>query len=144
MNIDSQNIGQDFASAEAIKEVAKNVSLEQAKVANSTTEIDSQAQLPKGNSVLAETEARRVSEVTPEQIDQAVSEISEFVQAGNRQLNFSIDEDSNKQIVKVTDSQSGEVIRQIPSEEILELSDRLKELTTDVGSAVGVLFNKQA
>lgn len=144
MNIDSQNIGQDFASVGVTKtEAVKNVSLERAIVDNTVVEADKQAQLSKGSSVSAETE-RRVVEVSPEQIEQAASEISEFVQASNRLLNFSVDKDSNKQVVKVTDSQSGEVIRQIPSEEILELSDRLKELHTDVGSAVGVLFNKQA
>lgn len=76
-------------------------------------------------------------------IEIAVSEVSEFVQARNRQLAFSIDEDSRRSVVKVTDSDSGEVIRQIPSEEVLALSERIKELQSDIGAAVGVLFNKQ-
>ena len=76
-------------------------------------------------------------------IESAVAEISEFVQAQNRQLAFSIDEASQRSVVKVTDSESGDVIRQIPSEEVLALSERIKELQTDVGAAVGVLFNKQ-
>lgn len=76
-------------------------------------------------------------------IESAVAEISEFVQAQNRQLAFSVDESSQRSVVKVTDSESGDVIRQIPSEEVLALSERIKELQTDVGAAVGVLFNKQ-
>ncbi|MFT5676420.1 MAG: flagellar protein FlaG, partial [Paraglaciecola sp.] len=44
--------------------------------------------------------------------------------------------------VKVTDSETGEIIRQIPSEEVLRLSERLQNLQLDVGAAVGVLFNK--
>ena len=76
-------------------------------------------------------------------IENALAEISEFVQNNNRQLNFSIDEASEKNVVKVTDSETGEVIRQIPSEEVLRLSERLKDLQLDVGASVGVLFNKQ-
>ncbi|MFT2091425.1 flagellar protein FlaG [Paraglaciecola sp. 2405UD69-4] len=78
------------------------------------------------------------------QIEDAVTQISEFVQSSSRrQLNFSVDEDSNKQVVKVTDAESGDVIRQIPSEEVLKLSERLQDLQADVGTAVGLLFNKQ-
>lgn len=77
------------------------------------------------------------------QIESAVAEISEFLQAQNRQLAFSVDEGSQRSVVKVTDSASGEVIRQIPSEEVLELSKRIRDLQSDVGAAVGVLFNKQ-
>ncbi|MCF2948142.1 flagellar protein FlaG [Paraglaciecola aquimarina] len=137
MKIDSQSIGQDFASVGIEKELV------QQQTNKSVAEIDKVEQLSKGNSSSAEKEERELGKVSPEQIDNAVSEISEFVQASNRQLNFSIDEDSKKQIVKVTDTESGEVIRQIPSEEILQLSDRLRDLHTDVGAAVGLLFNKQ-
>ncbi|MGJ8681841.1 flagellar protein FlaG [Paraglaciecola sp.] len=138
MKIDSQSVGQDFASTGVDNELA------QQKVAKTVVETEKSEQLSKGLSASAEIEQRDVGKVSPEQIDTAVSEISEFVQSTNRQLNFSIDEDSKKQIVKVTDTESGEVIRQIPSEEILQLSDRLRDLHTDVGAAVGLLFNKQA
>jgi flagellar protein FlaG len=75
-------------------------------------------------------------------IENALAEISEFVQNNGRQLNFSVDEGSQKNVVKVTDSETGEIIRQIPSEEVLRLSERLQNLQLDVGAAVGVLFNK--
>jgi flagellar protein FlaG len=76
-------------------------------------------------------------------IENALAEITEFVQDNGRQLNFSVDEGSQKNVVKVTDSETGEIIRQIPSEDVLRLSERLKDLQLDVGNAVGVLFNKQ-
>ena len=65
------------------------------------------------------------------------------MQSNSRQLNFSVDEGSNKQVVKVTDAESGKIIRQIPSEEVLALSERLQDLQTEVGTAVGLLFSKQ-
>lgn len=44
-----------------------------------------------------------------------------------RDLSFSLDDSTGRVVVKVTDSTSGEVIRQIPSEEALRLAERLDE-----------------
>jgi|TARA_B110000902_G_scaffold226650_1_gene265439 flagellar protein FlaG len=82
-------------------------------------------------------------DVSAEHIENAVSKLNEFVQTNSTKLNFSVDEGSNKQVVKVTDSTSGETIRQIPTEEVLKLSERVQELQMEVGTAVGLLFNKQ-
>ena len=76
-------------------------------------------------------------------IEAAVEEINSFVQSQNRQLSFSVDENSQRSVVRVTDSESGDVIRQIPSEEVLRLSERIRDLQSDVGAAVGVLFNRE-
>lgn len=76
-------------------------------------------------------------------IQSAVGQVSDFVQGQNRNLNFSFDDEAQRSIVKVTDSETGELIRQIPSEEVLRLSERIKNLQSDVGSTVGVLFNKE-
>ena len=93
--------------------------------------------------VPAETEEPESVDANAEHIEAAVAQLSEFVQTNSRKLNFSIDEGSNKQVVKVTDAQTGDVIRQIPSEEVLQLSERLQDLQTEVGTAVGLFFNKQ-
>lgn len=76
-------------------------------------------------------------------IEVAVSEVRDFVQAQRTNLDFTFNGDSNRSIVKVTDSDTGELIRQIPSEEVLALSDRIKGLQSDVGEAVGVLFSRE-
>ena len=44
-----------------------------------------------------------------------------------RDRSFSLDDSTGRVVVKVTDSTSGEVIRQIPSEEALRLAERLDE-----------------
>lgn len=67
------------------------------------------------------------SQVEPKKIQEAVENIQEFVQTVRRDLNFSLDDSSGQVVVKVTDSHSGDVIRQIPSEEALELAERLSE-----------------
>jgi flagellar protein FlaG len=100
-------------------------------------------QQAKDLSVSAEVKNIESVNVNAQQIETAVSQLSEYVQTNNRQLNFSVDEGSNKQVVKVTDAESGKVIRQIPSEEMLKLSERLQDLQTEVGTTVGLLFNEQ-
>lgn len=76
-------------------------------------------------------------------LEDATREIEQFLQSQNRNLAFSVDESTERSVVTVTESGSGEVIRQIPSEEVLRLAERLDDLRTDVGSSVGVLFNNQ-
>lgn len=78
-----------------------------------------------------------------EEIESATRDIEQFLQAQNRNLAFSVDSSTQRSVVTVTEANSGDVIRQIPSEEVLRLAERLRELQTDVGSSVGVLFNNQ-
>lgn len=138
MDINTSQVGQSFAVPKA--ESVSNK--EQVNVSKSDT-LQQTAQQAKDISRSAETKTQE-TDFSQDAIESAVTQINEFVQTSSRQLNFSIDDGSNKQVVKVTDSESGEIIRQIPSEEVLKLSERLKELQTDVGTAVGLLFSKQA
>jgi flagellar protein FlaG len=70
-------------------------------------------------------EARNVSR---EQVESAVSTIQEFVQSVRRDVNFTLDDGSGHVVVKVTDASSGDIIRQIPSEEALQLAESLEEV----------------
>ena len=71
--------------------------------------------------------AQEQSTASPERIQEAVSSIQEFVQSVRRDINFSLDDSSGRVVVKVTDTKSGDVIRQIPSEEALKLAESLSE-----------------
>lgn len=81
--------------------------------------------------------------VTETQVADAIDSIQSFVESNQRNLNFSVDEDSQRSVVSVTDANSGDIIRQIPSEEVLELAQRLQELQADFGSASGIFFNRE-
>lgn len=83
------------------------------------------------------------SSLAEQDIEVAVSEVRDFVQAQRTNLDFTFNDDSNRSIVQVKDTDTGELIRQIPSEEVLALSDRIRGLQSDVGEAVGVLFSKE-
>jgi len=58
----------------------------------------------------------------------AVDNANEIGQLLKRKLNFSIDDETEKIIVKVVDEESGKVVRQIPAEEMLRISAHLKKL----------------
>lgn len=60
-----------------------------------------------------------------------------------RDLSFSIDTDSNRTVIKVLDSKSGNVIRQIPTEQVLDMVNRIKE-STDAQNELpqGLLFSE--
>lgn len=63
-----------------------------------------------------------------EDVEAAMATIQDFVQSVRRSLNFSLEEGSGRVVVKVTDAGSGDVIRQIPSEEALQLAENLSEV----------------
>jgi len=72
-----------------------------------------------------------------EELAQATEKISKLVATFASELNFSIDEDLGVPIVKVIDKHTDKVIRQIPTEEVLEMSKNLDKL-------VGVLYQSKA
>lgn len=61
-------------------------------------------------------------------IDQALKKINEFVQARASDVQFSLDEETGIRVVKVLDRSTKEVIRQIPSEEMLHIAQALDKL----------------
>ncbi|QJI27929.1 flagellar protein FlaG [Pseudomonas sp. ADAK18] len=69
-------------------------------------------------------EARRAD------LEKAVTDIREFVQAAQRKLDFSIDDSTHQVVVKVIATESGEVIRQIPSETALKLAQSLHDASS--------------
>lgn len=70
-------------------------------------------------------------------LDEVVEQLNDYVQQIQRDLSFSVDEASGKTVVTVLDSGTKEVIRQIPSEEVL---NRLRNM----GNLQGLLFKDQA
>ena len=61
-----------------------------------------------------------------EQIVKALTQLVDTIVSNN--LNFSIDDSTGKTIVRVTDGETGELIRQIPSEEMLAIAQSLDKM----------------
>lgn len=77
------------------------------------------------------------SSESEEQIKQAVQKIQGTVDNLAQNLRFSIDEETGKTIIKVMDAHTDEIIRQIPTEEAIEIARTLDKVQ-------GLLFNGKA
>jgi flagellar protein FlaG len=71
-----------------------------------------------------------------EAIASKVEELNRFVRARNAQIQFVIDETSARVITKIVDINTSEVLRQIPSEEVLRMSEALSESLGGTNSAM--------
>ncbi len=92
----------------------------------------------------ADTVKREESAASIEQVDEALGNINQYLQNTSTQLSFSVDEATDRSIVTVKDAATGDVIRQIPSEEVLKFAERLNELQSEFGSSTGNLLKGQA
>ena len=52
---------------------------------------------------------------------------SSLIHSLNRKVDYHIEEDSNEVVVKIRDGETGEIIRQIPEEELLRLTNRISD-----------------
>lgn len=74
---------------------------------------------------------------TKEEVREAVKEIRQNVGGNSTNLQFSVDEASGRTIVSVIDSETRQVVRQIPSEEIMRMARAMDRMQ-------GLLFNGKA
>jgi flagellar protein FlaG len=72
-----------------------------------------------------------------EQVQRAAQQIEAFMRSMNRYLEFRVDQGSGRTVVTVHDKNTGEVIRQIPTEEVLHLAHNL-------GAKAGTLLSETA
>lgn len=93
-----------------------------------TDRVQSPSQAP--NQAEQPSKAERLekrNEAQREQLDDAVSQLNDFVQTVQRDLQFEVDNDSGQTIVRVVDQSTQEVIRQIPDEVALRLAEKLQQ-----------------
>ena len=92
-------------------------------------QVIAQVNAPGGESLPPEAVPARQKDaaVDASVLDEAVQNLNDHVQTVNRELQFSVDKDSGKTVIKVIDKETHEVIRQIPGEEALNVAKRLNE-----------------
>ena len=88
----------------------------------------------KEETVQVKPKAQTQTQAHTQEVSEAVNEVNDYLKNMNRNLSFSIDEDSGDSIIIIKDSENDEVIRQIPSEELLVIRKKMDYL-------VGVLFD---
>lgn len=79
---------------------------------------------------LPQAAAKQVAEQQPatEQVKSAVDNINRALKQTGKNLEFSVDESTKKQMFKLKDSETGEVIRQYPTEEMLAISRAIDQV----------------
>ncbi len=59
-----------------------------------------------------------------------------MLQAVNLNLEFKVDDSTKKVVIKIIDNQTGETVRQIPSEDMLAFIKKMQELDGEKGSVI--------
>ena len=97
---------------------------------NSSQQVVSQSLTPTGAQV-AQSHAQSIAEVKAD--TQELQKMSELV-SGNK-LQFNVNKDLNTVVVSVIDASTNQVIKQIPSEDMIKLKLRIR-------NAIGSVFNE--
>ncbi len=103
----------------------------------SNAELDKKLKANKGSAdTLSREENVRFSE--------SISNINNVLQTNGTEISFKLDNSAERPVVIVTDKESGNVIRQIPSEEVLKFAERLKEIESESSAKTGIVVDRQA
>ena len=94
--------------------------------------IDNNVIKPKGiKSGFVKSKARSITknESTPDEAQgSATGKMqSSRIDSLNRKVDYQIEQDSNKLVIKIRDKETGEIIKQIPEEELLRLTNRISD-----------------
>lgn len=130
-----------------------SVSLNSSSVTSSIVPVDNaersvafKGQEPKQDSVATLTPLASANAELPslEELQDAIDVMNNAVAIQKRSLSFSIDDDSGREVIKVVDFKTSELIRQIPSEELLKVAQDVKRLQQEMGRSIGLLVNSRA
>lgn len=95
-----------------------------------------------------QTGEKNVKQDVPQaDIENEVQKLQEFSKLQGWTVNFSVEKDLDQVVIKVVDAETKSMIRQIPSEELLAISKRIKDLresdATGGGSRTGLLLDNE-
>lgn len=89
----------------------------------------------------------RKQDISEVDIEKEVQNLQEFSKLQGWTVNFSVEKDLEQVVIKVMDAHTKSMIRQIPSEELLAISKRIKDLregdATGGGSRIGLLLDNE-
>ncbi len=83
--------------------------------------------LPKVVSEQPKHPAKPVHPIEVPKIESVTKQIDSFLRSIGRTINFRVDPASGEMVVSVLDANTGEVIRQVPGEEALQLAQRIED-----------------
>jgi flagellar protein FlaG len=69
----------------------------------------------------------QAAQPSQEVVAKTAQQLESFVQSMGRDLSFSVDSTTGYHVVRVTNPQTGEVVRQLPSEELLKIAETMQQ-----------------
>jgi flagellar protein FlaG len=123
-NVSNQNLG-----------VSQNVSSPQ--LSQNQPVLDAEVVKKVATVEIKPSNVQKESQITQEVVAKAATQIQNFVQEMGRNLSFTIDETTGYNVVRVMNPETNEVIRQLPSEELLKIARSMEQLNS-------VLVNQKA
>ncbi len=123
------NINAGAANSVATSTMGRPTTLPQQSPAIATSGAsDSEIVAKVANTVIKPSGVNEAAQPTRAVVEKAAQEIQQFVQKMGRNLNFSIDETTGYHVVRVVNPDTGELIRQLPSEELLKIARDFERL----------------
>lgn len=94
--------------------------------------------LPGGTEASSQDQSQERVQFKPkeEELKQALNHVKEGFEKANIDFEYSVDKATNREVVKVIDKDTKEVLRQYPPEEILNMLQKMYEM-------LGVLIDKK-
>lgn len=99
-----------------------------AKTEYSPVEDQSENSIVTNDKVVTQEKSVEQDPLTAEQLEEVAQQLQDFVGDINRGLEFSVDKDSGRDVIKVIDKDSGDLVKQYPSEEVLTLVAKLSDM----------------
>jgi flagellar protein FlaG len=81
---------------------------------------------PEAAAIAAKEQAKQEA-ASPTSVKESVKQLNDMMRALNRSVQFSVDDETRINLVKIVDVNSKEVIRQIPSEEVVRIAQAIDE-----------------
>lgn len=112
----------------ALREI-NNLTVPQVSIPESNKSVEHQKEPPKKGNEAAQ------KKLSSEQFNNALNDLNKYLQIFNSRLSFVFDEDRKMPIIRIQDRETGNIIKQIPPEEMI------KSLTK-ISSIVGLLYDQ--
>jgi len=81
-------------------------------------------------------EDKQVEHEQPAELRETVKDLEKISLAFNKKIRFKVDHKSHEVIVRIIDSETNKVVRELPPQELQHLRDRIRE-------TIGILFDEQ-
>ncbi|MGB2742264.1 MAG: flagellar protein FlaG [Cognaticolwellia sp.] len=121
--------GVDLGSNNLPSEFSKTtVSKSSAEIIGRSDVEDIEASTLTGSAQSEQSKTVKQEVLTPQQLEKVAQQLQDFVGEMNRGLEFSVDKDSGRDVIKVIDKSSGDLVKQYPSEEVLSLVAKLSDM----------------